>query len=523
MKNTMQKQDFFSKQENKSTFSGWVIRQPKQKSSNSRIRVLLIVLIGIGVFGYFYKNKLFTQEITPSVVSETGYSIWEQIQKEGILTADGDLLTFTHTLTTNEGEKFLLKSKSIPLNNYSSNLSWVFQIIGTIESFYQNLPLIEVDTIGTQTTSENPLASGDVQTDEPINPGVYIAKAGIGFPAEFFENYAFVGEAGNQWKISIKNLDNEKITEITFFNCTTQGDSNCKELTRTFNDTATKKVTTLNWDTFYRLPEVKSRYFQNGNWRGYFINDADDEEVEKIKNLITLTNPEWIKQVVSLYGVKTCLWSNAQSETITSHTVTKTAEGLKVIMEGKGEKTFSCEAMIDLTQATKLKFVDIKVEEPSNQTGTIAEPITEAPEEKTETQSEEVKEVAITSWQPVTPSTKQFPINLEKTMTYNSSRGEYAMTFPSSNISYTSDSTDQDFGQVGVRCSYGTKVIQYSKRDALQSSPSVIVYECKFKEGFKLPGDNYLLKELWTDKKFVIEILDPARFDFAKNISISSF
>ena len=35
------------------------------------------------------------------------------------------------------------------------------------------------------------------------------------------------------------------------------------------------------------------------------------------------------------------------------------------------------------------------------------------------------------------------------------------MIFPSSNISYTSDSANEDFDQVGVRCSYTVKAIQY--------------------------------------------------------------
>ncbi len=61
------------------------------------------------------------------------------------------------------------------------------------------------------------------------------------------------------------------------------------------------------------------------------------------------------------------------------------------------------------------------------------------------------------------------------------------MLLPSSNISYTSDSTDEDFGQAGVRCSYATRVIQYKDKDNLQSNPSVIVYECSTKKELQLP------------------------------------
>ncbi len=96
------------------------------------------------------------------------------------------------------------------------------------------------------------------------------------------------------------------------------------------------------------------------------------------------------------------------------------------------------------------------------------------------------------------------------------------MTFPSSNISYTSDTADEDFGQAGVRCPYATKVIQYKDRDNLQSAPAVIVYECSFKKEFQLPGQDHILKEL-GDKKFVIKVNNPDWFDFAKNISIEKF
>ena len=94
------------------------------------------------------------------------------------------------------------------------------------------------------------------------------------------------------------------------------------------------------------------------------------------------------------------------------------------------------------------------------------------------------------------------------------------MIFPSSNISYTSDAVNEDFNQVWVRCGYTVKAIQYKYKEDLQTNPSIIIYECSFKNGFKLPWENYFLKEL-NDKKFVIEVREPSWFDFAKNIQIT--
>lgn len=522
----MQKQDFFAKQQNKNGFSGGVIRHAQPKTHGNKIRAILllaaIVLVGVG---YFYKNQLFTQKL-PTPVLETGYTIGTEIQEEGILSADGDLFNFSHTLKTQSGQLFLLKSKTIALNNYSSALSWVFQIIGTVESFYQGLPLVEVSAIGTQTTTENSLGSWSELPQESTNPGVYVSKAGLGFPAEFFDNYAFVGEAWTNGEISVKNLDNEKVTKIKFFSCTDSWDNNCKELTRTFGDTAAKKVTTLNGDTFFKLPEINSWYFQNGNWRGYFINDAEEAEVESIRNQILIPNAEIIKDIVSRYGIRTCLGNNEGTSSITTHQVQKTSEWLKLTMEWSGEKSFTCEALLDLSQPTQLKFIDIKIKETAASQTWAQE---KKPETKNETNdsptlntSENETKTAQTSGNlPITPASKQFPINIEKALTYTSSRGGYKMLLPSSNISYSSDGADEDFGQAGVRCSYATRVIQYKDKDNLQSNPSVIVYECSTKKELQLPWENYFIKELW-DKKFVIGVLDPAWFDFAKNISIES-
>lgn len=507
----MQRQDFFNKQPKKVGFSGGAIRQPQpQSKSNIRIWIILIAIVLLGVLWYFYKNQLFNQDL-PEQAIESGYTIGTSIEKEGSLVADGDLVTYTHTLTTNEGEQFLLKSSTISLNNYSSMTSGTFLIQGTIVSLYQDLPLVEVSSV-TTISSEN--MSGDNNIAEEISDWTYIAQAGIGFPAEFFDHYTFINEAWSMGKISIKNLDNEKITTIEYFNCSNQWDTNCKELNRTFKNTASKTSTNLNGDIFYKLPEVQSWYFQNGTQQGYFINNADDEEVEKIKNQMIITSPEWIKSTVNQYGVKTCLGSDASNEKVASHTVSRTTEEVKVTIEGKGNKNFSCEALIDFSKPTKLKFLDIKILEESSQNNTTETSVPNA--------DSTPKKEATTLSEPITPSTKQFPISMEKTMTYNSSRWEYSMTFPSSNISYTSDATDEDFGQAGVRCKYAIKVIDYKNKDNIQTSPKVIIYECSFKNWFQLPWTNYFQKEL-DGKKFVIWILDPAWFDFAKNIQIQGF
>lgn len=144
----------------------------------------------------------------------------------------------------------------------------------------------------------------------------------------------------------------------------------------------------------------------------------------------------------------------------------------------------------------------------------------EVKEEKKEEVTNENKETAKETVSVETPATKQFAINPSKPMTYES-RWEYSMIFPSSNISFSADSSSEDFNQVGVRCSKAVKVIQYKNKEQLQESPATVVYDCTAKNWIELPWKNYILKEL-GDKKFVIQINDPAWYDFAKNITIEA-
>lgn len=534
-------QDFFHKTQTKSWFSGGVIRTPQSKGW-SRIWIILSLLIIIagGAFYLYLKQNTFQPDISTSI-QETGHSqsylIWAEIQKEGILKEDtSDMITYTHTLTSTDGETFFLKSKKIPLNNYTSQLSGVFQIIGTIESIYKGTPLVEVETIGTQTTELTP-HSATTEEQEPLsNPGIYINNAGLYFDQNFFENFAFVGQAGANNSIEIKNLENEKITKIEYFTCTQTWETNCKELTRVFKDTSAATSTNSYGDTFYKLSEVQTWYFQNNNRWGYFINNADDTEVEKIKNLITIASPEYIKSLITLYWVKTCLGIDNGMNKISSHELKKTEKGIEVTMQGNGEKQFSCQAILDPTQPNKFQFLDIKITEIqkewqdnlSGNTSSLSNP-EESKQEKSESNTENTWNTATTTGHQIAttqttnynPNVKQFPISTEKNLTYNSSRGQYSIIFPSMNIAYEAKSTDQDFDQAWVRCSYAINIIQYKNKEHLHIEPTLTIYECSTKNDFTPPAENFLIKEL-GEKKFILQIHDGAWLDFANATKIQT-
>lgn len=517
----MTKQDFFSRQQSKGTFSWGTIRQQPQKSKNSHTgtRLTIIIIIILIWVGIMYRNDIFDQKIEP-VENESTYIIWTDIEVEGKLSADWDILNYTHSLTTSEWEIYLLKSKTVSLNNYT-NLSWTYTIEGTIESIYNWKPLVEVNLV---TTLNQEWSNWDTPSIEDKTPqGIYITKAWLGFTQEFFDNFALVWDNHDNGSITVKNLDNNETTTISYFTCTDAWDTNCKQLTKTFESNAIKKITTINGDTFYKLPEVKSWYFQNNNRRGYFINNANDEEVEKIKDFIIIPNLDSIKQIVNRYGLRTCFWDDKGMNTITSHTAEKIGGDILVTMKWEWEKLFTCEAVIDLSLPTKLEFIDIQVEEKPEVTTGAKEEVKEETKqevmEETKEENSESKETAKETVSVETPATKQFAINLAKTMTYKW-RG-YSLIFPSSNISYTADATDEDFNQAGVRCSHAIKAIQYKDKEQLKDNPAITIYECTAKNWIQVQWNNYSIKEL-GDKKFVIKINDPAWYDFAKNITIES-
>lgn len=116
-------------------------------------------------------------------------------------------------------------------------------------------------------------------------------------------------------------------------------------------------------------------------------------------------------------------------------------------------------------------------------------------------------------------SVKQFPINLEKALTFTSNRG-YSIVFPSSNITYESLNVDESLDLPDVRCSMQMDVIKYSDKAMLHNMPAVSIYTCNIKGTLNNLGNSIIQKESANGTKFLIRINDAAWMDFANNISI---
>ena len=115
---------------------------------------------------------------------------------------------------------------------------------------------------------------------------------------------------------------------------------------------------------------------------------------------------------------------------------------------------------------------------------------------------------------------EQFPINLDKKLTFTSSRG-HSFIFPSSNLAYQWVNVSEDFGQVWVNCFSAMNVVKYADKELVQSQWNVVIYECNIKDTFDDSDKTLIYREV-GDKKFVIQINDPAWVDFANNIEIAA-
>jgi acetyltransferase-like isoleucine patch superfamily enzyme len=112
----------------------------------------------------------------------------------------------------------------------------------------------------------------------------------------------------------------------------------------------------------------------------------------------------------------------------------------------------------------------------------------------------------------------QFPVNLEKSLEFTSRRG-HTFVFPSSNIAYVAQTSEEDFNQIGVNCFSVMNVVQYSDKEFVEQKWNVKVYECTAKNGIDDSDKKLIYKQIW-DKHFIVEIIDPAWVTFANNIEI---
>lgn len=446
-------------------------------------------------------------------VSET-ISLWQEVYLEWELKADWDFTTHTHTL--NDANYGLVGVKSSELN--LSDYVWLVQLTWIVEKFNQEMPIVRVIQLsGTLTDSDE---ETDIVLDE--NSGVYILWAWIQFLPSFFDEYVLLNDWENG-EIQIQNIESWEEIVIDYFRCNASDpNKNCKWLSETFANNAAQSFVTSEWDIYYKQSEVQSWFVANGDWWGIFINDVPDDVVFELKDLIKFANQTNMNEWLKSRAARICQWSWEKMQNIQDSNIALKQEWLVVTISGEWkEKQMECQILVDFSLPMKgvLQSLTIWWENIESESDLESSEVEtgDTMEETQDLPSETQVEMVSTEWN---PNVEQFPIKSDW-LKYSSSRWQYTLQFPSSNISYAVSAVKENFGQNNISCSYVINVIKYSNKENLEISPAIRIYECMAAGNVAPWADNYVVYNV-LDKAFIVQINDSSWIDFSKNLNFEA-
>lgn len=440
-------------------------------------------------------------------------SLGQEVYLEWELKADWDFTTHTHTLNDAVYGLVGVKSSELNLSDYIGlvQLTWV------VEKFNQEMPIVRVIQLsGTLSDAEE---ETDIVLDE--NSGVYILWAWIQFLPSFFDEYVLLND-GENGEIQIQNIESWEEITIDYFRCNSSDpNKNCKGLSETFASTSAQSFVTSEWDVYYKQGEVQSWFVANGDWWGIFINDVSDDVVFELKDLMKFANETNMNEWLKSRAPRICQGSGEKMQNIKNSNISLKQEWLVVTISGEWkEKQMECQILVDFSLPMKgvLQNLTIwgeniesewEIDSMSIETGNVMEVLQN-------NSSETQVEIISTEWN---PNVEQFPIKSDW-LKYSSSRWQYTLQFPSSNISYAVSAVKENFGQNNISCSYVINVIRYSDKESLEVAPAVRIYECTAAWNVAPWADNYYVYNV-LNKSFIVQINDPSWIDFSKNLQFS--
>jgi len=458
---------------------------------------------------------------------ENQFIVWEKVEVKGLLTDDGDLITYTHRLHTAEYGTLWVKSRGIDLSLYK----WEVTIRGTIDKLQWDIYILEVDIIDGQKIKEEPVEDLLV-----ANSGKYISQAGIYFAADFFDYYSIENETLDN--ITIKNKANNQLLILEYFQCKAWAwDKDCSKLKKTFASISEKTFDTLNGMTFYKLSEINSRYFDNQPHRGYFLNDAVENEVTLLWKYLKFPNKTLVDEVLKPNMTKICRQDNNKMEEVASYKLNK--KGNKFVVSIKWtyfDGTVDCNIEFDPTLVLWWKLIDIDFQEELEDimTGDILQNTGGVQDEEDEETADEEEDNGVdlddlayrtdeNEDEPNYHDVEQFPINLDKALVFESGRW-HKITFPAGNVTWRPATEVADktlWGLDGVNCRSQTNVTKYNKEnpDIAKTVSSIRIHECSIRWDFI---NTAKLRNITIEdgREFVIEVVDPARKEFADLVEI---
>jgi len=460
-------------------------------SSKRSVSFLTLFLVIVGTFllafGLFkYSDRFFST----TELQDTWFVVWSQVSLSWTLLADWDLLVYTHSLLLQDTTVFWLKSRSLDLHQYTGFV----EIQGTIEKEHATMFIVEVSAV-----------SGSLVlswTDDSLVAtwaGTYISKAWLYLPQAFFQKYTLL----NNWEnnvLSVKNNLTNQVIPISYFVCTsTNPNRHCSQLKHNISSSAEKVVTSSQWEPLYKLESVTSWFFSNGNYYGYFINDVIEKEVVDLVNTIVVPTESYVKNTLFASIQSLCADDKTSLMQIQNHSFGIDTNWFFVTLQGPTvDWSASCKLFIDPSLAVWAKKISY-----ITNTASVSE------------NSESSSRVEIA----VDPTIKQFPINIEKSLTFTSSRW-YSLVFPSSNVAYEAMNINDDLWLPGVRCSSQMNITKFADKETIHEDPKISIFTCNIKWTLNNLWTTFIQKESENGIKFIIQIKDSAWMDFATHIQI---
>ncbi|HMS90977.1 MAG TPA: hypothetical protein PKC87_02060 [Candidatus Absconditabacterales bacterium] len=472
----------------------YIAKQPKRSISLFAL-FIVIVCTFIVAFLLFKNFDRMSSWFTSSIEVNTGFSIGETVSLSGLLQTDGDLISYSHTLTLDDTRVVGLKSRTLDLGIYTGTVD----IQGTIEKELNDMFIIEVIAI-----SGSLLNTGTTGQSLGSGSGLYMPQAGIYLPSEFGQKYTLLNQ-GENGVLKVQNIFTDQIISISYFACKkTDPNKNCSQLQQNIGTSAEKTVSTSRADKLYKLEGVTSWFFSNADFYGYFINDVPEQEVIDVVNALVLPNTYYVQNTLLSKIQSLCTDGETSLIQITNYSLGIDLNGLIVNLQGTTSSGSAiCKVFIDPSQAaggTKISYI--------SNTPTIV------------TSGTDAGSSSPNSTVLIDTSVKQFPINLEKTMTFTSSTRGYSIVFPSMNIAYEAINVDESLDLPGVRCSTQMNVTKFSDKATMSDSPKIKIFSCTIKGTLNNLGNSIIQTTSANGITFLIQIIDPARAEFAMNTII---
>jgi len=480
-------------------YGSW--EKKKKKRGISIITLLIVVVCTAFITFIIYKNvenikDTVDESQNEEMLDEFDLIVWDIVSITWNLTDDGNLTKYTHGLHTAKYGTMWLNSANINLSDYEG----IIKIKWKVSSIFNDMYILDVIDLDGEKKEEE----AEEEDLFASNSGEYIEAAGLFFSEDLLKKYDIINRSADE--IHLQNKENSKKATISYFTCQSSNPSkNCKQLEINIWWSAEKNFATAYGLIFYKMPETANRYFHNGDMRWYFMPDTEEAEVTQIAKYLVVPNKQFVENKVMPNAKKLCKDDSRQLDKIN-----------KFETEISGKKVFTT---VKWTYASGSVECSLEVD-PGLLIGARLSELKFNLTEKAEEEEEESTEDDADDQKLSTDDVKQFAINLDKTLTFESRQG-HKITFPAGNISYAPGKVlDASLDQAGVSCRSQTNVVEYgTSEEERDANPSIKIYECSIKNWFDT-WNKYRHIKVQETRNFVIEVIDPAWKNFANHIVI---